>query len=282
MKKNTNKKIYKHKVCNNNSMLPGDRNGSPDESFFNGTLVFIDEGFLSKLSKHLGKGKYLKFDKIHFSRELANKQKLSCKKIFYYLAPPFQCEPPTKEEELLREGHDRFVKKLRKRGIVVREGRCQRLKIDNKFKYNQKAVDILLAMDLVLTPLKYPKIKRIILIACDSDFVPVIQSLMEFGVKTILYTYYEKKRNTKFKKIIYQEEICENIYINKTIIENQTTQIQIGTENESQVSVGMLLGDIIKSVQEIFNWNTEQDNRIKLLEDELCLMGRTAFCEIVK
>ncbi len=38
-------------------------------------------------------------------------------------------------------------------------------------------------------------VKKIILIACDSDFVPVIKEINKYEVKTILYTYYEKGRN---------------------------------------------------------------------------------------
>ena len=46
------------------SILPGNLKGLPDESFsMNNTLIFIDEGFLSKLSKYFGEGKYLKFDR---------------------------------------------------------------------------------------------------------------------------------------------------------------------------------------------------------------------------
>lgn len=164
------------------------------------TLVFIDEGFLSKLSKHLGKEKYLKFDKIKLANNLAKKQSLLCKKIFYYTAPPFQSEPPTKKEEMMKEGYDSFIRKLRKKEVTVREGRCQRLKIDGQFKYIQKAVDVYMAMDLTNIPVKYPDIKKIIIIATDSDFVPVIENLEEQGIKTLLYTYYERKRNTNFSR----------------------------------------------------------------------------------
>ncbi len=200
-----NSKFYKRESNDNISMLPGDPSGSPDESFFsvgknNETLFFIDEGFLSKLSKYFGSGKYLKFDKILFAINLAKKEKLNCNSIFYYTAPPFQSSVPTKEEESRKDGYDRFVNKLRKKGIIVREGRCQRLKIDGKFEYKQKAVDVFLAMDLTNVPVKYPDVKRIILIASDSDFVPVIKNLEEQGIKTILYTYYQKKRNTNFSR----------------------------------------------------------------------------------
>ena len=41
----------------------------------NKTLVFIDEGFLSKVSKHFGEGEYLKFDKIKFAKMISKKNK---------------------------------------------------------------------------------------------------------------------------------------------------------------------------------------------------------------
>lgn len=37
------------------------------------TLVFIDEGFLDKLTKLLGDGTRLKFDKFKFARRIAEK-----------------------------------------------------------------------------------------------------------------------------------------------------------------------------------------------------------------
>ncbi len=164
------------------------------------TLVFIDSGFLSKLSNHFGRGIYLIYDLIDFAQNISKKQNLICKYIFYYTAPPFQSEPPSSREEIRKEGYDKFIKKLKEKGVVIREGRCQRLKIDGKFEYRQKAVDVFLAMDLTNVPLKYPNVKRIILIASDSDFVPVIKNLEEQGIKTILYTYYEKKRDTNFSR----------------------------------------------------------------------------------
>jgi uncharacterized LabA/DUF88 family protein len=209
----SNNKVYKAKSSNYNSILPGDLKRSPDESFSNKnlreTLIFIDEAFLSKLSKHFGGGKYVRFDKILFAQDLARKENLSLFKLFYYLAPPFQGEPPTKNEELKKEGYDKFVKKLRDRGVIVREGRCQRLKINEKFIYHQKGVDVLLTMDLTSVPIKYPLIKKIILISSDSDFVPVIKNLREQDVKTILYTYYEKKRDSPFSR---SNELIKSVY----------------------------------------------------------------------
>ena len=108
-----NSKTYKPENTNNPNMIPGDPQGSPDESFLSDTLIFIDSAFLEKLSKHLGKGKYLKFDRFSFLTSLAKKQKLNCKAIFYYIAAPFQSYNPTPEEEKRKKEYDRFIGKLK-------------------------------------------------------------------------------------------------------------------------------------------------------------------------
>jgi uncharacterized LabA/DUF88 family protein len=142
--KQLNQKPYKEEKFIKNNMSPGDSKESPDESF-----IFIDAGFLSKLSKYLGNGKYLRYHLINFAERLCLKQKLDCTKIYYYTAPPFQSNMPTKNEELRKKNYDRFIKKI-------------------------------------------------VLIACDSDFVPVVKRLEEHGIKTILYTYYQKSRDENF------------------------------------------------------------------------------------
>lgn len=59
-------KIYKGEKCGNVVILLGDLSRLPDESFskkdnFRGTIVFIDEAFLSRLSKYFGDGEYINF-----------------------------------------------------------------------------------------------------------------------------------------------------------------------------------------------------------------------------
>lgn len=174
------------------------------------TLVFLDEGFIYQLSKHFGNEKSLKFNRVDFSRHIAKKQGLTCKKIFYYNAPPFQSNPPTKEEELRKEGYDKFIKKMKGfKEVIIREGRCQRLKVDGKFIFKQKAVDVFLAMDLTNVPIKFPNVKRIILVSSDSDFIPIIKNLEEQEIKIILYTYYEKKRNSNFSR---SNDLIKSVY----------------------------------------------------------------------
>lgn len=165
------------------------------------TLIFLDEGFIYKLSKYFGKNKPIKFDRIIFSKDISKKENLLCKKIFYYNAPPFQSNPSTKEEDKRREGYDNFLKKIQKnKDVIIREGRCQRLKIDGKFIFKQKYIDVLITIDLMKIPLNYTNIKKIILVTSDSDFIPAIKELDNYGIKVVLYTYYEKKRNTNFSR----------------------------------------------------------------------------------
>lgn len=165
------------------------------------TLVFIDEGFLDKLTKILGKGVRLKFDKFELAKRIAEKQDLSCKHLFYYTAPPFQGTPPSAKEKNMKEGYDKFIFALSKnKNITVREGRCQRIiNPIGEIEYKQKGVDTLLTIDLSHLREDYPMVKRIILISSDTDFCPAIKDIKERGnIEVILYTYFDKKRKSKF------------------------------------------------------------------------------------
>ena len=55
-------------------------------------------------------------------------------------------------------------------------------------------------MDMMRFQKNFPKIKTIIIIACDSDFVPAIKQLKAEGIKIILYTYFDRKRNSLFSR----------------------------------------------------------------------------------
>lgn len=44
----------------------------------------------------------------------------------------------------------------------------------------------------------YPGIKKIILIASGSDFVPVIERMKQRGFEIIIYTYFDRQRNSRF------------------------------------------------------------------------------------
>jgi len=168
-----------------------------------GCIVFIDGAYLSLVSKFLGGGKHLRYDIKKFAQNLAKDQNLFCKEIFYYNCPPFQSEPPTEEQERRKAGYDKFMIKLKKAGIIAREGRCQM--IDET--YCQKGVDVLLTIDLVRNAIK-TNIKNFVIIACDTDFVPAITNIRkEDKVKVILY--YFKDNNSMFSMSDHILSVCD-------------------------------------------------------------------------
>ena len=190
-------KVYKEEKIISNEIFPSDPKGSldgPKEE----VLFFIDSGFLTKLSKHLGGGKYLKYKVRDLIKNICIKECLTLKKACYYTAPPFQSEPQITEETKKKEGHDKFVKKLREKDVIVREGRVQRLRILREFTYKQKSVDILLAKDLMNVKTEYKEINKIILISSDTDFCPIIDDLVNNKITVILYTYFDRKRKSQF------------------------------------------------------------------------------------
>ena len=56
----------------------------------------------------------------------------------------------------------------------------------------------MISIDLMKIKDDFPNVKKIILLACDSDFVPLIKEIQNKGVKVILYTYFDKIRHSKF------------------------------------------------------------------------------------
>jgi uncharacterized protein YdaL len=61
-------------------------------------VVLIDAGFLSKVSHELGEVHYFKYNILKFAKNLTEKQHFIFKHLFFYNAPPFQSQPPTKED----------------------------------------------------------------------------------------------------------------------------------------------------------------------------------------
>ena len=164
-------------------------------------LVLIDAGFLSKVSRELGEGHYFKYDILKFSKNLCGKFGSVFQHLFFYNAPPYQSTNPNPNQKKRKEDYDSFTSKLSRNDCVtIREGRCQRIKNNGEYIYKQKGVDTWLIMDLMKIPIEYPKIKQIILIASDSDFVPVIDELRKLGIEVILYTYFDRVRDSNFSR----------------------------------------------------------------------------------
>jgi uncharacterized LabA/DUF88 family protein len=183
-------------------------------------IIFLDGAYISLISKHFGGGKPLNFDIKKFGEKLAQKEGLFCKYIYYYTSPPFQSDNLNENEIKRKQGYDKFTNKLRKIGIYVREGRCQ--KIANEF--SQKGVDTLITIDMIRNA---SLIKNFILVTCDTDFVPAIKDVkVKDQVKVIIYYFKDFLKNSKFsmsdhildvcdKRILLKKEDFENLSIDK-------------------------------------------------------------------
>ena len=160
------------------------------------TILFIDSGYLSFISKHFGKGKPLRYKIEKFATSLCNNRGLTCKEIYFYIAQPYQSPKPTKEESNRKANYDKFIEKLKnvKPKVFIREGRCQKI----GETYQQKGVDTLMTMDLLKTAQKRD-IKSIIIITADTDFVPIINDIRkDYKIKVTLAYFTDRKRKSAF------------------------------------------------------------------------------------
>jgi len=164
------------------------------------TLIFVDDGFFGLVKKHFSKedGKPKKY--LQTFRNICKNENLNLKHLYIYTAPPFQSPKPTNKENFLMARYQNMTKMLRrKKWISLREGRCQKyINFEGKEDFCQKGVDALIIMDLYDIKENYPDVKKIILIASDSDFAPVIERMKQKGFEIILYTYFDRERSSKF------------------------------------------------------------------------------------
>ncbi|MEK6915035.1 MAG: NYN domain-containing protein [Nanoarchaeota archaeon] len=164
------------------------------------TIVFVDDGFFGLVKNHFQKqtGKPAKY--LQTFRNICDKEKLNLKPVYIYTAPPYQSSKPTQKEDFLMSKYQSMTKMLRKKNwITLREGRCQKvINKQDKEEFSQKGIDALVILDMYDVKENYQNIKKIILIASDSDFVPVIERMKQKGFEIIVYTYFDRLRNSKF------------------------------------------------------------------------------------
>jgi len=164
------------------------------------TIIFVDDGFFGLVKKHFQKeiGKPKKY--LQTFRNICKKEKLNLRHLYIYTCPPFQSPKPTEKEDFLMSRYQNMTQMLRnKKWITLREGRCLKVVYSNgKEDFCQKGIDALVIMDMYDTKENYPSVKKIILIASDSDFVPVINRMKQKGFEVILYTYFDRLRSSRF------------------------------------------------------------------------------------
>lgn len=147
-------------------------------------VVFIDNGYFSKILKNHFNQPNIDYEK--FSDQLCRNEYKRLR-TYVYDCMPYQSDPPTSEEKEKYSRMDKFVSAIKKLPrFEFRKGRLQKIEIDNKVRYKQKMVDVLLSVDLVR--LSWSKqVQAAILVAGDSDYVPAVEAARDAGVIVILY-----------------------------------------------------------------------------------------------
>jgi len=187
------------------------------------TLLFVDDGFFGLVKNHFQKetGNNKKY--LQTFRNICKKENLNLKHLFIYTAPPYQSPKPNKKDSFLINRYTKMVKMLKKKKwITLREGRCQRILNERgAYEYRQKGVDALIILDMYDFKEKFSKINKIILIASDSDFVPVIERMKQKKIQIILYTYFDRKRRSKFSTSNQLLKVASHwVKLNKEYFEN--------------------------------------------------------------
>ncbi len=178
-------------------------------------MFFIDNAYLKKISAEFNKLYNTKrYNVKTFAKVICDHLKLDCKRIYFYDAPPYHDSNSTDKELKKLDDYKKFIMALKNIDIIVREGRCQKVYLyDTKTqkyypKYNQKGVDTFLTMDLIIESTMF-NLKNIVLVACDSDFVPVINYLKDCGRKVNLIYYNDYKRGSQFAVSNEIESTCD-------------------------------------------------------------------------
>lgn len=146
--------------------------------------VFIDAGYLEKLLSNEFPDSRVSYEKV--AQEAAGTHELL--RTYYYNCPIYQSSPPTLEERKRCSDQQKFFYALEKLPrFEVRLGKlARRIDQNGKVYYEQKRVDILMAVDLVLLAVKN-RISHATIITGDSDLIPAVTIARNEGVVVHLF-----------------------------------------------------------------------------------------------
>ena len=175
--------------------------------------IFIDGGYLYRILEDDFGG--LKIDYKKLSSLIAANHSLL--RTYYYDCPPYESPKPTNEEIQRKSAKQRFFSALEK--IERYEVRLGRLRFTGE-KYEQKGVDVHLAIDLVQLASKH-LITYAALIAADNDFVPAVKVAKNEGVVVQLYHGKSFDRRQHLWQVCDDRIQMTNSWINQAVY--QTT-----------------------------------------------------------
>jgi len=156
-------------------------------------MIFIDGSNFYFKMKSLGIKNLRKYNYRHLCEELSGKRKIIS--VGYYVGVVRAMQNDEKGQKL-RINQIRLFNHLRspKQKVMVHRGYLMK----NDGVYHEKGVDVKIATDLLVGA--YENLyDDAIVISSDTDFCPVIRDIKERDkIEVILYTYFDKKRHSKF------------------------------------------------------------------------------------
>ena len=167
--------------------------------------VFIDGGYIDHMDRHgfAGMADYPKLI------QLVTKDAGEVTFAGYYDCMPYQTQKPTDDEKSRYSRKRKLIQHLEKLPkMTVRLGKTQMRERGGPV---QKRVDVLLALDAARAAWKN-EIDTLILIAGDSDFVPVLEEVKSCGVKTVLYYYRPAFNNDLIRSASEAHEITPDVW----------------------------------------------------------------------
>jgi len=117
----------------------------------------------------------------------------------------------------------------------------------------------------------------------DGDALTEISKISGLINGEINHTSLPKFVQVEKNKTIYElRNVTEPFFDEKTKEPKNKTvekEIEIRTEIVIERNIGNMISVLVKAVQQLFDKDTELENRIKLLENELC-KANSSFCQI--
>lgn len=174
--------------------------------------IFIDGGYIDKISWDEF-GVRPDFDKLRQEIVAAVRARtadpIDLLRTFYYHCPPYQSNPPTREEADRFARSRSFYQALRRLGsFEVREGRLAHRGYDGAGNpiFQQKRVDLLLGLDFALLAGKN-QITHAALLTGDSDLIPAVIVAKQEGVSV---WHIHGPRRTSRGESTYSQELWES------------------------------------------------------------------------
>lgn len=182
--------------------------------------VFIDGRYLAKVlgsfrrDDGFGQRRRVEHRKLVDDIVLQSGDDKEIVRIYYYDCLPYQSESAGVDQIMRMEGTQRFHAALRRLPrFEVKLGRMAYRGNDYEGRpiYEQKRVDLLLGMDLILHSVKHT-VDEVFIVTGDSDFIPAIQAAKIEGVITYLVyggTVYQDLFDAADERIEITQELVD-------------------------------------------------------------------------